>query len=32
VRNAFKSAFIPTWVEMTIKPIAVIDEINAESK
>lgn len=32
VRNAFKSSFIPTWVEMTVKPINVIDEINSESK
>lgn len=28
VRNAFKSGFLPAWVEMTIKPIAKADEMN----
>ena len=32
VRNAFKCSFVPTWVEMTIKPLSVIEEINSESK
>ena len=31
-RNAVKSGFIPTWVEMTIKPKAIVDEINGEVK
>lgn len=30
-RNAVKSGFIPAWVEMTIKPEAVVNEINGES-
>lgn len=29
VRNAVKSGFIPAWVEMSIKPAAVVDEMNA---
>ena len=29
VKNAIKSGFIPAWVEMTIKPITKIDELNA---
>ncbi len=32
VRNALKSGFIPAWVEMTIKPDAIVDEINGEAK
>lgn len=28
VRNAVKSGFIPTWVEMTAKPINIVDEMN----
>ena len=28
VRNAVKSGFIPAWVEMTVKPAAVVDEMN----
>jgi GNAT superfamily N-acetyltransferase len=28
VRNAIKSSLIPAWVEMTIKPISVVDELN----
>lgn len=32
VRNAVKSGFIPAWVEMTIKPDAIVDEINGEAK
>jgi len=28
VRNAVKSGFIPAWVEMTVKPQEVIDEMN----
>ncbi len=27
VRNAIKSGFIPAWVEMTVKPITIVDEI-----
>lgn len=27
-RNAVKSGFVPTWVEMTLKPKAVVDEMN----
>ena len=27
-RNAVKSGFIPAWVEMTVKPASVVDEIN----
>jgi GNAT superfamily N-acetyltransferase len=30
VRNAMKSAFLPAWVEMTVKPIAVVEEMNEE--
>lgn len=32
VRNAVKSGFVPAWVEMTIKPDAIVDEINEETK
>ena len=28
VRNAVKSGFIPTWVEMTAKPVNIVDEMN----
>ena len=28
VRNAIKSGFIPAWVEMTAKPVAVVNEMN----
>ena len=28
-RNAIKCGFIPAWVEMTIKPIEVVNEMNA---
>ena len=28
VRNAYKCSFVPTWVEMTVKPIDKIEEIN----
>ena len=28
VRNAVKSGFIPAWVEMTVKPQEIIDEMN----
>ncbi|WP_330386172.1 MULTISPECIES: hypothetical protein [unclassified Pseudobutyrivibrio] len=28
VRNAVKSGFIPAWVEMTIKPTEIVDEMN----
>ena len=28
VRNAVKSGFLPAWVEMTIKPVESIDEMN----
>lgn len=28
VRNAVKSGFIPAWVEMTVKPQEVVDEMN----
>lgn len=28
VRNAVKSGFIPAWVEMTVKPAEVVDEMN----
>ena len=31
VRNAVKSGFIPAWVEMTIKPANIVDEINSEA-
>ena len=30
-RNAVKSGFVPTWVEMTIKPANIVDEINSEA-
>lgn len=28
VRNAVKSGFVPAWVEMTVKPAAIVDEMN----
>ena len=28
VRNAVKSGFIPAWVEMTAKPVQIVDEFN----
>lgn len=28
VRNAIKSGFRPAWVEMTIKPASMVDEMN----
>lgn len=28
VRNALKSGFVPAWVEMTVKPTAVVDAMN----
>lgn len=28
-RNAVKSGFVPAWAEMTIKPAAIVDEMNA---
>lgn len=28
VRNAVKSGFIPAWVEMTVKPESVVEELN----
>ncbi|MCR5227207.1 MAG: GNAT family N-acetyltransferase [Eubacterium sp.] len=32
VRNAVKCGFIPAWVEMTIKPLSFINELNEEEK
>jgi len=29
VRNAIKSGFIPAWVEMTAKPVGIVDEMNS---
>ena len=31
-RNAIKSGFVPAWVEMTVKPEAVVREMNKESR
>jgi len=28
VRNAFKSGFLPAWVEMTVKPAAAVADLN----
>lgn len=28
VRNAVKSGFIPAWVEMTVKPVSIVDDMN----
>lgn len=27
-RNAIKSGFIPAWVEMTVKPVEIVNEMN----
>ena len=27
-RNAIRSGFIPAWVEMTVKPVRLVDEMN----
>ena len=27
-RNAIRSGFIPAWVEMTVKPARLVDEMN----
>ena len=27
-RNAMKSGFLPAWAEMTVKPTAIVDEMN----
>lgn len=32
VRNAVRSGFFPAWVEMTVKPTAKADEMNAEQQ
>ena len=32
VRNAIKSGFTPSWVEMTAKPAKIVDEINKDEK
>ena len=32
VRNAIKSGFLPAWVEMTVKPIETVNEMNADSR
>ncbi len=32
VRNAIKCGFIPAWVEMTVKPLSLINEMNSEGK
>ena len=32
VRNAVKSGFIPAWVEMTVKPVQVINDMNKTEK
>ena len=32
VRNAVKSGFIPSWVEMTVKPASVVEEMNKAEK
>lgn len=31
-RNALKSGFVPAWVEMTIKPGRIVDEMNAQPR
>ena len=28
VRNAIKSSLIPAWVEMTVKPVSIVEEMN----
>ncbi len=30
VRNAVKSGLYPAWIEMTVKPVAVVDEMNSQ--
>ena len=30
VRNAIRSGFLPAWAEMTVKPIAKVDEMNGD--
>lgn len=30
VRNAIKSGFLPAWVEMTVKPIEIVDGMNVD--
>lgn len=32
VKNAIKSVFVPAWVEMTIKPISIVDDMNKLEK
>lgn len=32
IRNAIKSGFYPAWVEMTVKPKTLVDEINSSIK
>ena len=32
VRNAIRSGFFPAWVEMTVKPISNVEEMNDERK
>ena len=29
VRNAVKSGFLPAWTEMSVKPVAIVEEMNA---
>ncbi len=31
-RNAIKSGFLPAWVEMTVKPANIVDEMNGSSE
>lgn len=28
VKNALKSGFTPAWVEMTVKPVSMVEEMN----
>lgn len=32
VRNAVKSGFLPAWVEMSVKPIEAVEEMNVKDK
>ena len=32
VRNAVKSGFLPAWVEMTVKPSQIVDEMNKKDR
>ena len=32
VRNAVKSGFIPSWVEMSVKPTDIVDEMNGDGE